>query len=380
MTGVPKALHRRARAALKGLLALLLLATLTRPALAGPRELDGYIRSLALPNGALANSNASNATHSTPYMGAYAAIGLSMIGDAATALAFEKWYVAHVNDPGVYGPGCTIYDFTFTRKPFRMTATRSADATDAPAAVFLTAMYYLYRTGDPAARRWIATQERNGECIAEASVGLFQSAYDCTAALPGYDFCLAEDNFEVWRGLGAIAWLETNVWGNGTASSDYLSDQTTIAAGLAQFWNPSNGNYNWARSTITGRFTASSWSQFYPGAVTQLWPEFTGYASPSAPRSLHLWRRFKSAWPNMPRRSPVVSPWPLTALTAAVMGDSTFLSEYANGVNACYEKQGYPYYWESADGGNMLAALSSSPPAVQHARFRRTFLRRDLCE
>jgi hypothetical protein len=76
----------------------------------------------------------------------------------------------------------------------------------------------------------------------------------------------------------------------------------------------------------------------------------------------------------------VVSPWPLTELTAAVMGDSTFLSEYANGVYDSYEKQGYPYCWESANGGNMLAALSLLPPAVQHRRFQKTFARRDFCE
>ncbi|HEY6327363.1 MAG TPA: hypothetical protein VIW73_12735 [Candidatus Cybelea sp.] len=348
------------------------------PAFGGPRELDAYLRSLLLPNGAIANSNASNASSSTPYMGAYAAIGLSLAEDAATALRFEKWYVANVNRPGTYGPGCTIYNFTFTRDPFTMTATGTADATDAPAAVFLTAMYYLYATGDRAAREWIATKERKSECIAEASTGLFQSEYNCTAALPGYNFCLAEDNFEVWRGLGAVAWLEANVWHNRRKSFEYASDQAIIASGLAQFWNRRNGNYNWARSTITGQFTASSWSQFYPGAVTQLWPEFTGFAAPSDPRSLHLWRTFKAAWPNMPYRSPVSSPWPITALTAAVMRDSRFLFEYANGVNACYERQGYPYYWESADGGNMLSALLWS--AVLPAKhFKRRFELRAPC-
>ncbi len=357
---------------LSNLKALLLFAALTAatacPALAGPRELDNYVRSLALPNGALADSNAANAANSTPYLGAYAAIGLSLAGDARPALDFEKWYAANVNAPGEYGPGCTIYNFTFTTKPFHMAATGTADATDAPAAVFLTAMYYLYQTGDRAARRWIASQEKSSQCIAHASIGLFQPAYGCTAALPGYNFCLAEDNFEVWRGLGAIAWLEANVWGRPGASSQYLYDQSIIARGLAQFWNPSNRNYNWARSTISGRFTASSWSQFYPGSVTQLWPEFTGYAAPSDRRSIHLWRRFKAAWPDATRRSPVDSPWPLTALTAAVMGDSAFLSEYAGGVNSCYARQGYPYYWESADGGNMLAALVWSPATMILAR------------
>jgi hypothetical protein len=164
---------------LSNLKALLLFAAMTAtvagPAIAGPRELDNYVRSLALPNGALANTNAANAANSTPYLGAYAAIGLSLAGDAAPALAFEKWYAANVNTPGAYGPGCTIYNFTFTREPFRMAATGNADATDAPAAVFLTAMYYLYQTGDRVARRWIARQERSAQCIAQASIGLFSS-------------------------------------------------------------------------------------------------------------------------------------------------------------------------------------------------------------
>jgi hypothetical protein len=357
-----------------------MIATAVSPALESPRELDNYVRSLALPNGALANTNAANAANATPYLGAYAAIGLSLAGDATPALAFEKWYAANVNAPDVYGPGCTIYNFKFKREPFRMAATGIADATDAPPAVFLTAMYYLYQTGDRAARRWIASQEKSAQCIAEASIGLFQPAYDCTAALPGYNFCLAEDNFEVWRGLGAIAWLEANAWGRPDASSQYLYDQSVIARGLAQFWNPSNHNYNWARSTLTGRFTVSSWSQFYPGSVTQLWPAFTGYAAASDRRSIHLWRTFKAAWPDVTHRSPVDSPWPLTALTAAVMGDSAFLSEYANGVNACYARQGYPYYWESGDGGNMLSALVWSPSTTIMARQRprgsvRTFCR-----
>ncbi len=181
-------------------------------------------------------------------------------------------------------------------------------------------------------------------------------AYNCTAAVPGYHFCLAEDNVEVWRGLGAVAWLEANAWNDARASSEYLADQAAIGRGLEQFWNPSNGNYNWARSTINGRFSVSSWSRFYPGSVTQLWPEFTGYAAPSEQRSAHLWGTFKSKWPAMPYRSPGVFPWPLTALTAAVMGDAAFLAEYTNGINSCYEKRGYPYYWQSGDGGNMLSA------------------------
>ncbi len=58
-----------------------------------------------------------------------------------------------------------------------MSPTGRADATDAPAAVFLAAMYYLYRGGDDEARKWIETQGRNAECIAKASLGLYEPAY-----------------------------------------------------------------------------------------------------------------------------------------------------------------------------------------------------------
>jgi hypothetical protein len=345
------------RAALTFLAFALCSATALPAADPAARALDSYLQELQLPDGVLANSNAANAANVTPYKASYAAIGLALGGDAPTALAFERWYVAHMNAADSWGPGCTIDDFTFTRTPFAMTATGKAGAMDAPAGVFLTAMRVLYATGDKNSQEWIATQERNARCIARAAYGLYQPAYHCTQAITGYNFCLTEDNFEVWRGLGDIAWLEDHVWGNASMAAAYEAQQSDIGVGLAQMWNPQLGTYNWARSILTGAFTRSAWSQFYPGSVTQLWPVIVGYAAPDDPRSIALWQSFKAAWPNAAIKSPVASPWPWIAVAAAKMGDLGFVNQYASCLNASYANQGYPYGWESADGGNMLTAL-----------------------
>jgi hypothetical protein len=347
-------LHRVALTAL----AFVLCTATALPAFdSATRPLDSYLRQIQLPDGAFADSNASNASHVTPYRAAYAAIGLATAGDAAPVLAFAKWYVAHMNGDDEWGPGCTIYDFTFTRNPYTIKPTKTGGAMDAPAGVFLTAMRYLYDTRDPKARAWVSTQEANAQCIARAAYGLYQPAYDCTQAITGYNFCLTEDNLEVWRGLGDVAWLEAGAWSNKAMETSYLHEQSSIGVGLTQMWDPKNQTYNWARSIVNGAFTKSSWWQFYPGAVTQLWPVIVGYARPDDPRSIELWRNFKAAWPFMPFRSPVFSPWPWTALAAAKMGDQRFVGAYVDSLNASYAAAGYPYGWESSDGGNMLTAL-----------------------
>ncbi|HLY01081.1 MAG TPA: hypothetical protein VKR56_01145 [Candidatus Cybelea sp.] len=320
-------------------------------------QLTAYLGGVQLPDGAFADSNASNETHITPYRGAYAAIGLSLNGEAATALRFARWYVAHMNRDDQWGPGCTIYDYTFSRHPFGIASTKSAGAMDAPAGVFLTAMRYLYATGDARAQAWVVGEEVDAECIARAAYGLYQPAYGCTQAVVGYDFCLTEDNFEVWRGLGDVAWLEENAWNNSSMRSAYLDEQSKIGDGLSQMWDAKNQNYNWARSTVNGAFTRSAWTQFYPGAVTQLWPVIVGYARSDEPRSVELWQRFKAAWPSMALASPVRSPWPWTAAAAAKMGDLPFVAEYESCLNAEYAARGYPYSWEVHDAGNMLTAL-----------------------
>jgi len=320
-------------------------------------QLTAYLGAVQLPDGAFADSNASNDSHITPYRGAYAAIGLSLTGNAGASLRFARWYVAHLNRDDQWGPGCTIYNYTFSRQPFAIASTKSAGAIDAPAGVFLTALRYLYATGDPRARAWIATEEVDAQCIARAAYGLYQPAYKCTQAVIGYNFCLTEDNFEVWRGLGDIAWLEGNAWSNSAMRSTYLSDQSSIGDGLAQMWDARDQNYSWARSTVNGAFSRSAWSQFYPGSVTQLWPVIVGYARSDDPRSIELWQSFKTAWPSMTSASPVRSPWPWTAAAAARMGDQQFVTDYEANLNAEYAARGYPYSWEVNDAGNMLTAL-----------------------
>jgi hypothetical protein len=320
-------------------------------------QLTAYLDAVQLPDGAFADSNASNETHITPYRGDYAALGLSLAGDAATALRFARWYVAHMNRDDQWGPGCTIYDYRFSRHPFAVASTKSAGAMDAPAGVFLTVLRHLYATGDARAQAWVVGEEVDAECIARAAYGLYQPAYQCTQAVVGYNFCLTEDNFEVWRGLGDLAWLEGNVWNNSAMQSAYLEDQSSVGEGLSQMWNAQNQNYNWARSIVNGAFTRSSWSQFYPGSVTQLWPVIVGYARSDDPRSIELWQSFKAAWPLMPLASPVQSPWPWTATAAAKMGDLQFVTQYESCLNAHYAARGYPYTWEVHDAGNMLTAL-----------------------
>lgn len=345
------------------------------------RPLDEYVRSIQLPDGAFADSNAANASHITPYKGAYAAIGLALAGDAPPALAFARWYVAHMNPDDRWGPGCTIYDYTFTRDPYASKATRNAGAMDAPAGVFLSALRALYETGDAKARAWLAGQEGNAQCIARAAYGLYQPAYNCTQAIVGYNFCLTEDNFEVWRGLRDVAWLEGNLWKNSSMQATYESEESSIGTGLDAMWDPQNQNYNWARSILNGSFSRSAWTQFYPGSVTQLWPVIVGYLLPSDPRSIALWRGFREAWPEMAVRSPVDSPWPWTAVAAAKMGDSQFVQSYVSCLNGDYAAKGYPYGWESNDGGNMLTALIYSDQFKQHHQrgMRRRGLRAFSC-
>jgi hypothetical protein len=323
-----------------------------------------YLSAIQLADGAIADTDGRNAHTIDPGKSVFADMGLALANDPAPALANLQWYVSKMLPPGVYGgreyAGCPMPIWEFKTSPFEESATQPPWNTDTVGANFLTAMALLYQTGDAASQTWIATQEANAECVAASQQGTYQPAYHLTTNYPGYPAMEAEDNFDGWRGMGSIAWLEANAWGNSKMAATYSADQANLGVGLASLWDTKTGLYDIRIKVRRGTHTEADCSRFTPDCLMQLWPVTDGFASPADTKSISLWRRFRVSWPGAAYAPPPERDAdPRSALAAAMMGDQAFLERFTNCLNAYEAAQGYRFpAWFSNDGGQMLAALS----------------------
>jgi hypothetical protein len=322
-----------------------------------------YLSEIQLGDGAIADTDGRNSHTIDPGKSVFADMGLALADDPAPALENLQWYVAKMFPPGTYGGehyvGCSMPIWNFTTSPFKETPQPPPWNTDTVGGNFLTAMQLLYQTGDAASQAWIATQESNAECVAASQEGTYQPAYHLTTNYPGYPGMEAEDNFDGWRGMGAIAWLEANVWNNPSMAATYGVDQANLAVGLTSMWDVGTGMYDIRIKVRRGTHTAADCRTFTPDCLMQLWPITDGFMSPSDPKSISLWRKFRTSWPGAPYAPPPSQDAdPRSAWAAAIMGDEAYLHEYNNCLNAYEASRGYPFpSWFSNDGGQMLSAL-----------------------
>lgn len=311
------------------------------------------ITSKQLADGAILNSSSSI----NPYFANYAAIGLVVGGKYSQALAWAKWYVAHTNAPNAWGAGCSIYDYSYASNVEASTGT--ASAVDAHSGSFLTLLKKMYRTGDPTLMGYVKSIRPQTECIALSMTALIASN-GLAQVKPGNNLQYLIDNAQVYRGLGDVAWLETNVWGDTKKAAGYTTYQNGVAKGIAALWNPTHNMYA-SYTTPLGHIETPTWSTWYADSTAQLFPVINGVISPSSPRAIALYRAFNAAWPNWTKGAagnPSGFPWADVAHAAALMGDTTRVNVFASNVQATYGGAwGWPWYdYESAGLIHAVAA------------------------
>jgi hypothetical protein len=331
----------------------------------------------------------------SPYEGNYAAIGLATIANSTTipiALCWLEWHVSAVNasnytsTPNNPCPslGCCMYGWTFSGSGSSATIsldTGNVMSFNAEPGTFLTAMRWLYATGNYSAQMWIQGQEYNAECAANAIVGTI-SGLGCTWGKPANKSCELENNFEAWRGLNDICYLEQNVYGwNSSACapgsnyemvlneigswfSDIMYDGNPASADCPNLW-PTGvpcPNYSHSQSLPGGSINYSSWKTFDPDSVCWLWAVIAGYTPPTNNLQT-MWAVFKTAWPAAPFSSQdtiTSAPWPRVAQDAALFNDVGTLGFYIRCLNGNAALGGYQYPWTDSDSGNLLDAFVES--------------------
>lgn len=268
---------------------------------------------------------------------------------------YLQWYLAHLNRPDRFGLYATIYDFAVDDNGFEQ-PTQGYDSADSYAATFLTLLRaYVETTGD---RDFVRANLVDIERVASVILQLQDSDGLVWATAARREKYLM-DNCEDYRGLDDFAAVMDDL-GVSDAAAVVREAARRIADGIeTRFWDPARGNYDWAIYTfrVLGRKVAefprkSSWRQWYPGTVAQVFPVVTGVLRPSDPRAVSLYASLNArhpGWVNQAKRDP--NPWSVLGYAAALMGDDQRAMAFVRATSAVYLDRTGPYSglsWELA--------------------------------
>jgi hypothetical protein len=297
-----------------------------------------------LPDGAILYS----ATEIVPYFGNIAAIGMTK--DPANypqVKAWMEWYIHHLNATDVWDLGNSIYDYDISGTVEMPRNT--ADSTDSYPATFMTLAWNFYRTGDIAAQSYVMTILPELDLIGQQLIKTQQDD-GLTWAKPNYQIKYLMDNCEGYRGMHDLASL-FEAAGNSSRVSYYTSHANLAYQGLMSMWL---GDSFAVYKDGVGNLAFPTWSTWYPGATSQLFPVLEGVVPASDPKAQQVYAKFNSAWPGWPTLSFNATdpfPWVLVSNAAATMGDSSRVNTYLTTIQNKYVSQGYPWPWYSMEAG-----------------------------
>lgn len=302
-----------------------------------------------------------------PYFANLAAMALVDTRPADVRLYLE-WYLAHLNRPDRYGLDGTIYDYTVDRAG-RERPTGRYDSADSYAATFLTLLRaYVDSTKD---RDFVLTHLEKIEAVA-AVIPRLQDADGLVWANTAHREKYLMDNAENYRGLEDWAAILTGFGRDGEALSARAAAMRIAGGVETRLWNPARGNYDWGIYTLwlgsrrLGEISRhSSWRNWYPDTVAQLFPVIAGLLQPSDTRAVALYENFNTwhpGWVNQAKRDP--NPWSVLGYAAAVMGDRERALAFAKATSVVYLENDGPYSglsWELAWHLLTLARASELP-------------------
>lgn len=310
-----------------------------------------YLKSLQLTSGAILKDTGSDTVN--PYFSNLAAIAMSG-SDSGLALEYVKWYLDHLNADG------SIDDFQADGE----TSRGSYDSKDSYAATFLIVIEKLVSEGHKDELTAMLASSGNSDgparvaaamlsCIDTGTAtvaGTFSPENDdcLSVAKPDYDVKYLMDNCEVNRALKAAATLQDE--GLLPGGTDYRGLLASNTAGIEDhLWSESNGMYDWFEGGVAG---ISSWDNFYPDAVAQMWPIIFGVLDPKSSRARSLYDSFTEHYPSWTGRHGYDTyHWAAVCCAASLMGDAesadTFL-EYVWGANRNGKQKPWWYCAEAA--------------------------------
>jgi len=291
-----------------------------------------------------------------PYYANLAALGLSMdCTYAGPLLRYLLWYLAHLENPDGWGICGTVYDYSFDAHNQEL-PTYDYDSADSYGATFLTLVRAYYEKAKD--RDFLFSCKKNLETISEGIMSL-QDRDGLTWAKPGYKVKYLMDNTEVFRGLSDLAFLEEEVYRDIEWAKLLQIKAGTVRKGIQDRlrWGEL---YLYAMGKRRLPWQKSKLSKWYPDAVAQLYPLWTGVIAPGSNEAKKIYKIFNQAqpgWPELEKADPF--PWCVVAYVAALMGDKERVLTYLEKITDKYLRTGHPWPWHPLESGFLLLTLNS---------------------
>jgi hypothetical protein len=336
---------------------------------------SGWLASTANPRVTLADGALVDGANSTRIMPYFSNLGVTGLTKNPTYYPnvknYMEWYWAHVSWPDKFGIYGSINDFDVSS-----TGTETAvpdpdaqgnhhpDSTDAYAGTFLSLAYSYYNTGDASARSYITSiQPPNSnrlDYVGEVIVHTKQSnGNNLTWARPDYNIEYLMDNCEAYRGLRDLANLYT-AYGLTSQASFYNTHADQMLNGIqTALWNSANNDYYWY-TTDSGSSGTVNWNNFYPDAVSQIFPIAFGVIQPTDQRAIDIWNTFQSHWKSQWTTLSTGDqyPWVIIGYAAALMGDTTDANTFINNLQTTFVNNNFVgdanHFWSTNEAGYFI--------------------------
>jgi hypothetical protein len=319
------------------------------------KEGDWIIESCQLSSGAIVTPY-PRGKMIIPYSANLAALGLA--GDSAYSgplFKYLTWYLAHLEKPDRWGVHGTVYDYSFSADGQEI-STRNYDSADSYGATFLTLVRAYYEISKD--KDFLFSCKKNLESISEGIMSL-QDRDGLTWAKPGHKIKYLMDNCEVFRGLSDLAFLEGEVYRNTDCAELLQKKAGAVRKGIQERLRRGE-LYLCAAGKRILPFQKSKLGKWYPDAVAQLYPAWTGVIDPGSAGAKKIYEKFNEAQPGWPELEKADHfPWCVVAYVAALMGDEKRVFTYLEKITVKYLKTGHPWPWHPMESGFLMLTLNS---------------------
>lgn len=319
------------------------------------KEGDWIIKSCQLSSGAIVTPY-PRGKMIVPYYANLAAFGLAR--DSAYSgpiLKYLSWYFAHLEKPDRWGVYGTVYDYSLGADGQEV-STLDYDSADSYGATLLTLARAYYEISKD--RDFLFSCKENLENISEGIMSL-QDRDGLTWAKPGHKVKYLMDNCEVFRGLSDLAFLAEKVYRDTDCAEMLQKKAGAVRKGIQDRLRRGE-LYLYAAGKRMLPFQKIKLRKWYPDAVAQLYPAWTGVIDPCSAWAIKIYEKFNKAqpgWPELEKADPF--PWCVVAYVAALMGDKKRVLTYLEKITAKYLNNGHPWPWHPLESGFLMLALNS---------------------
>ncbi len=319
-----------------------------------------WIRQNQLENGAILLYRQSDAPEGTvnPYFACLAALGLLSDHNEENIKAVEKYLNWHTGELLKYNG--IIKDYSL--KDGVLTPTEKADSVDSYAAEYLLLLAEYAETAGEA-----KIESINGwyEAVGLLHEALLSVTDEITYANQDHDIAYLMDNCEVYEACLAIgkALPDDNAEGQWYISfADDLKEKA-----MERFWRAGEGSFSYGIFADASDTGAADFDIFYPDAIAQLYPVFTGMTDKTADME-RLYNTVCSRFDWQQGKTDTTFEWSVMSDIALSFDDEEAAEEYLGHYRSLTEvSRGYPMH--TANAGWVMRTCNRLSDKIENAPY-----------